>query len=82
MTKQSATICTQEEETITHAPCECPAASDVWREEGTSVKKWRRDIKSIQDLWTKIAETLPPRSQALSVIIMRNLWMRRNAFVY
>lgn len=75
-------ICNIENESLIHILCECPAATDVWGETRSPLRKWRATASSFMELWTEILINTPIKTQELCALICCNLWLRRNAFIF
>lgn len=73
-------VCELVEETLSHSLWECAVASHMWGE--VLLSKWSTKIRNFRELWAKIVDTLPPKSQKLCAIILRKLWLRRNSFLF
>ncbi|XP_040993121.1 uncharacterized protein LOC121239848 [Juglans microcarpa x Juglans regia] len=69
-------------ESVMHAIWNCPAASDVWAKEGSPVKKWWSGEQSFTQLWTDMYRKLTKNNIEKMVMIMKNIWYRRNKFVF
>lgn len=81
-TLEACPICEQEAKTLTHVLWECLAVINVWGEHESPFRKWVANTYSIKDLWEEILKSQNIKSQELCAIILRNLWMRRNTFVF
>ncbi|XP_041020374.1 uncharacterized protein LOC121261991 [Juglans microcarpa x Juglans regia] len=75
-------ICLREEESVMHAIWECPAATDVWAEQGSPVQKWSVGVKSFYQLWEEVHSKLTAENVEKMVFILRNIWYRRNMVVF
>lgn len=71
-----------ESELVIHMLCECLSTNDVWGEEDSPLKKWKVDCQDIEDLWLRIVDKLPNNNQHFCAIFLKNLWLRRNAFIF
>ncbi|KAG7967967.1 hypothetical protein I3843_08G127700 [Carya illinoinensis] len=65
-----------------HMEQQCPAASDVWVKMGNPVQKWRVGVKKILQLWEEMYSKLPIENIEKMTMIMRNIWHRRNKYVF
>lgn len=74
-------ICSQEEESVIHFLWNYKASNDVWANSDSTFHKWPIHMTDFNQLWEKF-NSLNQNDIALVVVIMRNLWMRRNEFVF
>lgn len=44
--------------------------------------KWKVDCLSVEELWVRISVQLPRNNRELCAIILRNIWLQRNAFIF
>lgn len=56
--------------------------NDVWREEDSPLQKWGGTFPSIKDIWAKIMTKKPIQTQDFCALIFRNIWHRRNTFIF
>lgn len=55
---------------------------DVWEENGNPLRKWGVSIPNFQDLWDEIMRKTSLESQELCALIFRNIWLRKNSFIF
>ncbi|XP_042968074.1 uncharacterized protein LOC122301061 [Carya illinoinensis] len=75
-------ICVKSEESVCHVLWSCPAAVDVWAEVNSPVQKWPRGEADLGQLWCKVVEKCSEKEVVLIAMVMRNIWLRRNSFVF
>lgn len=75
-------ICNRYEETICHALWSCDAAVDVWAEGCSPVQKWSSEVMDFGMVWKKMVQSLSTEDLELSAIVLRNIWLRRNKFIF
>ncbi|KAF5477506.1 hypothetical protein F2P56_004140 [Juglans regia] len=75
-------VCGRENESICHVLWSCNAAADVWADKESPVQKWHGVEEDFMDLWLKLTEKLPRQDLNLVATVMRNMWWRRNAFIF
>ncbi|KAF5445799.1 hypothetical protein F2P56_034822 [Juglans regia] len=75
-------ICNQYEETICHVLWSCAAAVDVWAERRSPVQKWPSAEVDFGSVWRKMSQSLSMEELDLSAIVLRNIWLRRNMFIF
>ncbi|KAF5451861.1 hypothetical protein F2P56_026923 [Juglans regia] len=75
-------VCGRENESICHILWSCSAAADVWADKESPVQKWQGMEEDFMDLWVKLTEKLPRQDLDLVATVMRNMWWRRNAFIF
>lgn len=66
-------ICSQDDEAISHALWKCPAASDVQKEDNSSLKKVGSIVSRHSELWTNIMDILLLKHKELCILIFRNI---------
>lgn len=64
-------ICEKEFEISCYVVWNCPAAVDVWVEEGSPVQKWALGEVDIEIIWRNIVERLNAEEMELTAIVMR-----------
>ncbi|XP_041026997.1 uncharacterized protein LOC121267211 [Juglans microcarpa x Juglans regia] len=75
-------ICNRYEETICHALWSCDAAVDVWAKGSSPVQKWSSEVADFGMVWKKVIQSLSMEDLELVAIVLRNIWLRRNKFVF
>ncbi|XP_042942776.1 uncharacterized protein LOC122276958 [Carya illinoinensis] len=75
-------ICLKEAENVMHVLWLCPAANDVWAEHSRTLQKWNTEENDFLGLWAKISSKLNKPETEEVVAVMRNLWIRRNKFIF
>lgn len=74
--------CIQHPKTVEHVVWNCCAANDIWAACSLPIHKWQWNIEDIHHLWDKINTSLLPSEVETSAIILRQIWLRRNVFVF
>ncbi|XP_035547368.1 uncharacterized protein LOC118348906 [Juglans regia] len=75
-------VCGRENESICHVLWSCSASADVWADKESPVQKWQGREEDFMDLWMKLTEKLHRQDLDLVATVMRNMWWRRNAFIF
>ncbi|XP_042979916.1 uncharacterized protein LOC122310096 [Carya illinoinensis] len=75
-------ICNREEETALHVLWDCPASVDVWSEEFSPVKKWRRNYADFMSVWSDFHSKLEDEKLHIIATMLHCLWRRRNDLVF
>lgn len=50
--------------------------------DGSPLTKWSSVVRDVWDLWRKMLDRLSQKQLELSDVILRQLWRRRNMFVF
>lgn len=75
-------ICGLEDESVGHILWECGSAKDVWLESSKRIQKSSCTEKDFINTFITLTEKLEPTEVQLFTIIARNLWLRRNKYVF
>jgi hypothetical protein len=75
-------ICKLETETIGHSLWSCQAAKDVWMECPPKIQKSPGDEDDFSAVFVRLAERLSDDELRLLVFVARQIWFRRNDFVF
>jgi hypothetical protein len=75
-------ICQLETETIGHCLWSCQAAKDVWMECPPKIQKSPGDEDEFSAVFVRLAERLTEDELRLMVYVARQIWFRRNDFVF
>lgn len=75
-------ICNRKFENAIHVLWLCSATMDMWATDGSPLTKWSSVVHDVWDLWRKMLDRLSQKQLELSVVILRQLWRRRNMFVF
>ncbi|XP_042950231.1 uncharacterized protein LOC122282336 [Carya illinoinensis] len=75
-------ICTREEESVLHVLWTCPAATDVWGDSSSPVKKWPSDFVDFSNLWGNWSMKLEGQHLEQVAVVCHKLWARRNRWVF
>lgn len=70
------------EETKIYVLWEYPTANDVWCVKTNPLSKWTILSQDFRSLWMEIVKKLSQKDRKLCAIICRNIWLRRNSFVF
>ncbi|KAF5442058.1 hypothetical protein F2P56_037243 [Juglans regia] len=65
-----------------HAIWYCPAAADVWSESDIVIQKWSLYETDLLKLWDSLVEKVSKDVLEETVMVMRNIWLRRNEFIF
>ncbi|KAG6624558.1 hypothetical protein CIPAW_16G035600 [Carya illinoinensis] len=75
-------ICKKEEENVAHILWNCPSAMDVWSHASSSLQKCSIGSVKFSELVKALMSKCDQDTMALFAIIARNIWYRRNQFVF
>ncbi|XP_042950110.1 uncharacterized protein LOC122282224 [Carya illinoinensis] len=75
-------ICNREEETALHVLWVCLASVDVWGEDCSPVKKWRRNYADFMSLWSDLHSKLEEGQLHIVAEVLHGLWRRQNDMVF
>ncbi|XP_041003875.1 uncharacterized protein LOC121249222 [Juglans microcarpa x Juglans regia] len=75
-------VCVLEVEIVYHVLWSCSAAADVWADKSSPVQKWPRVGGDFLGLWQAMVEKLQAEVLDLVATVMRNIWLRRNIYVF
>ncbi|KAF5481359.1 hypothetical protein F2P56_002016 [Juglans regia] len=78
----SCPICKNDDESVMHAIWYCPAAADVWSESDIVIQKWSLYETDLLKLWDSLVEKVSKDVLEETVMVMRNIWLRRNEFIF
>ncbi|KAG6626752.1 hypothetical protein CIPAW_15G073500 [Carya illinoinensis] len=78
----SCPVCTKEVETVLHVLWSCPAATDVWGEAISPVKKWHIAYEDFSVLWRGLSTRLEAEQLDQIAVVLYQLWKRRNRWVF
>ncbi|XP_042950559.1 uncharacterized protein LOC122282640 [Carya illinoinensis] len=74
--------CSRGEETVLHVLWDCPASIDVWGEDCSPVKKWRRNYADFRTLWSDFQSKLEEGKLHIVTEVLYGLWKRRNEAIF
>ena len=75
-------ICGREAETVGHILWSCGSAKDVWLESTRKIQKSTSDEVDFSTIFGTMMEKLDPGDLQRFAMIARELWLRRNTFVF
>jgi hypothetical protein len=75
-------ICNLEPETVEHSLWSCQAAKDVWMECPARIQKCPCDEDDFASIFMRLGERLTDEELRLVVTVARQIWFRRNNFVF
>jgi hypothetical protein len=74
--------CKREPETTLHVLWNCPAAHDVWGGRKSRFQKCINDFGSFEDLLEDFIHRFDRNTVELMVVLARQIWLRRNMYVF
>ncbi|KAF5442887.1 hypothetical protein F2P56_035499 [Juglans regia] len=75
-------ICLIHPETVSHVLWTCKAAQDVWSISSRRIQKSKTEVASFNDLLSNLLSTLPPEDHTRLAFTAKEIWFRRNKFVF
>lgn len=72
-------VCENDEKSICHAMWSCSAAGDVWAKDSNPLQKWSGSEDEMFSAREKMVLNLPHEELELVAIVMRKIWLKRNA---
>ncbi|KAF5462864.1 hypothetical protein F2P56_018834 [Juglans regia] len=75
-------ICLTHPETTSHVLWTCKAAQDVWSNSSRRSQKSRTEEAPFYELLTELLSTLPIEEHTKLALIAKELWYRRNKFIF
>jgi hypothetical protein len=67
---------------VEHILWRCGSARDVWLESTKKLQKSTNAAMSFSDIFAELADKLDPKDLQLFAVIARQLWLRRNTYVF
>jgi transcription elongation factor Elf1 len=75
-------ICGTEEEMVVHVLWSCVSAKDVWHDYLTKIQKSTSNEDNFVTIFLGLQERLEKNELHLVVLVARQIWLRRNLFVF
>lgn len=80
--KDLCPICERESMTLIYILWKCSSTMDVWVEGSSPLREWSYIPRDFRNLWKKLVEKIDTVNLDLVRAIFRQIWFRRNSWIY